>query len=96
MEKKVNELIEESCFANDRGEFPLVRKVLLLTYCNPSLTKSHYPQCTGCVILGLHWLLQVHVKMASGDCQKFIQRFPKGYQFMDNQKFTMFSSYFLF
>lgn len=26
MEKKVNELIEESCFANDRGEFPLVRK----------------------------------------------------------------------
>lgn len=24
MEKKVNELIEESCFANDRGEFPLV------------------------------------------------------------------------
>jgi len=26
MEKKVNELVEESCFANDRGEFPLVRK----------------------------------------------------------------------
>jgi len=30
MEKKVNELIEESCFANDRGEFPLVREVLLV------------------------------------------------------------------
>lgn len=29
MEKKVNELIEESCFANDRGEFPLVRKTFL-------------------------------------------------------------------
>lgn len=26
MEKKVNELIEESCFANDRGEYPLVRE----------------------------------------------------------------------
>lgn len=29
MEKKVNELIEESCFANDRGEYPLVRETLL-------------------------------------------------------------------
>lgn len=28
MEKKVNELIEESCFANDRGEYPLVRETL--------------------------------------------------------------------
>ena len=26
MEKKVNELIEESCLANDRGEFQLVSK----------------------------------------------------------------------
>ena len=30
MEKKVNELIEESCFANDRGEFPLVSYSVLL------------------------------------------------------------------
>ena len=30
MEKKVNELIEESCFANDRGEFALVRKIKTL------------------------------------------------------------------
>ena len=30
MEKKVNELIEESCFANDRGEFPLVSYTVLL------------------------------------------------------------------
>lgn len=32
MEKKVNELVEESCFANDRGEFPLVRKTFLPRY----------------------------------------------------------------
>ena len=31
MEKKVNELIEESCFANDRGEFPLVRKTSIFS-----------------------------------------------------------------
>lgn len=30
MEKKVNELIEESCFANDRGEYPLVRVMSIL------------------------------------------------------------------
>ena len=30
MERKVNELVEESCFANDRGEYPLVRKLMLL------------------------------------------------------------------
>ena len=27
MEKKVNELVEESCFANDRGEYPLVSQM---------------------------------------------------------------------
>lgn len=32
MEKKVNELIEESCFVNDRGEFLLVRKIFFLGY----------------------------------------------------------------
>ena len=38
MEKKVNELIEESCFANDRGEFPLVRYTVLL-YNKPDCIK---------------------------------------------------------
>ena len=32
MEKKVNELVEESCFANDRGEYPLVSQMHFSRY----------------------------------------------------------------
>lgn len=32
LEKKVNELIEESCFANSRGEYQLVKLILFLRY----------------------------------------------------------------
>lgn len=37
MEKKVNELVEESCFANDRGEYPLVRKIPWICCCQSIL-----------------------------------------------------------
>ena len=33
LEKKVNELIEESCFANSRGELPLVNTMFILHVC---------------------------------------------------------------
>ena len=36
MEKKVNELIEESCFANDRMEYQLVRNKVLWYSCQIS------------------------------------------------------------
>ena len=42
MEKKVNELIEESCFANDRGEFPLVRYSVLISTTNQTVSNDSW------------------------------------------------------
>lgn len=46
MEKKVNELIEESCFANDRGEYPLVRETHPdIVYSGTDLRKTFAATC---------------------------------------------------
>lgn len=56
LEKKVNELIEESCFANSTGDLSLVQRVLVLMFvknCKANTESGH--QKTECLLI--NWFL---------------------------------------